>query len=266
MPGQRLADQRRRIAPARRGEKFGQPVRVAAGPFVHRVHDLGRYLGVDLSEYRVDGRPVERAEMLAYRARCAGEPGQGTGGQLGRHRLLRRTAGHQQERRQVRRQGQLADQVQARRVQRVQVLHDDHRGFGAGQRPDRAYGQPEQGSGRVPFPGRVGMLGQPGQGVGRYRQPGEVPPGQHPGQPVVRRRTVYPGPTGEDGRRWRARRLQRACHQQALAQPRAAGDHDRTRGRRAGHHPRPRVAQLHQLGAASNHGHRPHGPTLRSTA
>ena len=94
------------------------------------------------------------------------EPGQGPGRQLRRHGGVGQLAGDEDQDGQVGRGGELADQVEARRVVRVQVLDDQHGRAVADQRADRAHRHPQQRRRREPL-----ALAPPGSAPARPAPP-----------------------------------------------------------------------------------------------
>ena len=143
--------------------------------------------------------------MLADRAGRAGQPGQRRGRPAARP--PRPAAGWSPPAgRAAPGRGQLADQVEAGRVERVQVLHDEHGRPVADQRPDGATASRSSAPGRVPLAGA-----RPGAGPARPARPAGtgrphgVAAAEHGGQPVVRAPACAPGPC-RTGRIARARR------------------------------------------------------------
>ena len=158
--------------PASTASSSVQPVRVAAGAPPHRARPAAvgtRAVRVHLSQDLGAPRPAPADPGAAgpRRARrtagpASGRPAPGETAASGGWLVTSSSAGRS-ARRPARRQ------IQAGRVEGVQILHHEYRGAGADQRPHGAHGHPQQRARRVPLPRGVRVLRQPGQRVGRAR-------------------------------------------------------------------------------------------------
>jgi hypothetical protein len=113
------------------------------------------------------------------------------------------------------------EEVQARRVERVQILGHKYNRPAADESADHAYRDAQQRVGRVTLPRHVRVLREPGERVRRHRKVGprcQVAPHrrvaahhrgpvEHGGEPVVRRWGVESGDTGQDCKRGRVERV-----------------------------------------------------------
>jgi hypothetical protein len=140
---QRGAGQCRQAAVAVGGQQFGQPERVAVGALVRGPDHVGRRHPVEVGgDQRADLGGGQRPEVAADAARGAGEPAQRAGGQPRVRTLVRRPAGHHEQRRQRHCAGEVGDEREALGVEVVQVLDDQYPWPVAEQRPDHVLRDP----------------------------------------------------------------------------------------------------------------------------
>ena len=187
---------------------------------------------------------VSGAQVLPHGARARPPAARGCARPAPAPPRRRRPAGHHQQGRQVRRGRELADQVEAGRVEGVQVLDDQHGRAGADQGPHHARRHPQQRTRGEPLGRRhvASARARPAPPAARAAGAGRGRPGRRPASRTVR--GSGSGRCRTARRRGGRQAAYRRGHQRALAHARRPGQQrDPGRPCRCARRPRRRRAR-----------------------